>query len=261
VAGLGLFLLPFVPGRAQQPAEKSAVDKAVDFLAQTQRQQGQSGPTTPAQANVDKVRQVQQDLEKRHKALEEQRQLVELQLKELAAVLQQLNAQSKADPAKPMTGPGPQGIRITAGGPKGPMTGAIGYYQVNPAGGHSASVEQRLEQVEHKLDSLLWEITNMRRDMSKVHTGGGFGGGIMIAPPGMAPGMGGAGGGAKGGPPGGAPGSPGRPGGGGGAGGPMGGGAPPQFSPDPLASAGGALPQAFTPPADSKDPRPTPQPK
>jgi beta-lactamase regulating signal transducer with metallopeptidase domain len=263
VAGLGLFLLPFVPGRAQQPAEKIALDKAVDFLAQTQRNQGTAGPANLAQ-DLDKVRQLQQDLEKRHQALEEQRRHVELQLKELAAALQQMKAQGKAETTKPASPSGP-GIGFTGGVAKFPMSSGTIAYQPAPAGGKSAGVEQRLEQVERKLDALLWEITNMRRDMSTGHAPGGFGGGMGGFGGGMMGGSGGAPGKAF--PPGGAPpafpGRPGGPGGAGAPGGPMGGGAP-QFSPDPApqaqpgtTSASDALPKAFPPPSDA--PKASPQ--
>jgi hypothetical protein len=43
------------------------------------------------------------------------------------------------------------------------------------AAGKGGSIEQRLEQVERKLDVLLWEISNLRRDMSKGQPGGGMG--------------------------------------------------------------------------------------
>jgi beta-lactamase regulating signal transducer with metallopeptidase domain len=187
VAGLGLFLLPFVPGRAQQPVEKPAADKA-----------------TADSINV---------LHTRHEQLAEQRRQIEREINDLAAALQRLKTQGEKVTAKPSSPQLPQ-ASTPAPAPYPPMGGS------GPAGWQPRSgVEQRLEQVERKLDVLLWEIANMRRDMTKGRSPMGPPGGMM--PPGMggpgggAPGMGSPGGGGGPGkafPGGGAPGLPGKPG-------------------------------------------------
>jgi beta-lactamase regulating signal transducer with metallopeptidase domain len=217
VTGLGLFLLPFVPGRAQQPGEKPVADKATADFVNEINQQLLAHPETPIQVDPNKLNKIQQDLHRRHEELAEQRRQIERQINDLAAALQRLKTQGKVT-AKPSSSQAPQ-APTPAPAPYPPMGGSA------PAGWQPTSgVEQRLEQVERKLDVLLWEIANMRRDMTKGRSPMGPPGGMM--PPGMGrPGGGGAPGKAF--PAGGAPGLPGKPGSSGTSAAPSGGATPP----------------------------------
>jgi hypothetical protein len=238
--GFGLLLLPLVPTWAQAPPTKQGKDIEIQLRVQGQKQVTPSDLdrdlTQAARARLAAEEQalVQQDLEK-------QRHDLEMALKDLQKRIEALRAKAKVPgEGKPQTGSG-AGLTIPAQKPGGPVLGA------GSSAGTSkpASVEQRLEKVEKKLDILLWEITNLRRDMGKGASGGGSSTPMM--PPGFAPGKaapGGTPGGAPGGPPGG-----GRPGFGPGGPGPglpggSGGGTAPGVpdAPTPPGTGGGSAP-------------------
>src|SRR5207302_8112471 len=120
----------------------------------------------------------------------------------LHAEIQELRAAhaQKAAPGKPVPVPQPPGVTAPPGA-KPQMAGGFGggfgggfAFQPGMAGGTKpAGIEQRLEQVERKLDALLWEITNMRRDLAKgtpMSGGWGVGGMGPMGPGGMPPGGG-----------------------------------------------------------------------
>jgi hypothetical protein len=160
LAGLGLLLLPFVPGLAQQPSTggdtKDLVDKLHKQLSVLQKEL--------AQTERDKA-VYQQDLAAMQQALERQRAQLERQVKALQDAIERLKAKQHE-----LT-PGPM-----AGGKGAPMAEATptpkaapGQYKSSTAPGtKAAGVEQRLEQIEHKLDTLLWEITNLRHEAHKL---------------------------------------------------------------------------------------------
>lgn len=249
VAGLGVFLLPFVPGLAQQPPPTGTKDRYPEQLKQ----------------EVEKAKQIQQELDQRQRDLDQLRKEIELRLKQLHASGQEPKVAPNPGPPSPGAGGPPLGVGGPMagvggpppgvggpGGPKPPMAGAggggpmmggmmggAGGMGFGAGGTKSAGVEQRLEQVERKLDALLWEITNLRRDMTKGSPPQGFGAGTMIPPGWAAPPGGQPGKGAPGGQPGGSPGFPGKPGAG-----PAGGSVPGQIPP---AASGPNVPGASGP--------------
>ena len=175
LTGLGLLLLPFVPGLAQQPAPKTPEEllraEAVRLLQQLQQAQNQQDPVVRDRENV---------LAEKRTQLENQKAELELRLKQLHDALQFLQqAQAKpASGAPPVTASPPAIVKT----PQGNWS-----IQVGSVGGKSASsIEQRLDQLEKKLDTLLWEITNLRRDMNRGPGAPGFPAG-MVPPGGFSP--------------------------------------------------------------------------
>ena len=175
VAGFGLLLLPFVPSRAQVPA-----DKETNEIALSEPQ----GPPDNDEARLRELRAdaflqdllaaggSQQDLEAERKALERK-------LKDLQRAIDKLKAQAdKPGDEKPKAGELPGQKKPGLGSPMG-GTGTT-------SSAKAGSIEKRLEQVERKLDALLWEVMNLRRGMAKPHPGGS---GTMIIP-GLTPGKG-----------------------------------------------------------------------
>jgi beta-lactamase regulating signal transducer with metallopeptidase domain len=191
VAGLGLLLLPFVPGLGQSPANKTPprgqadvealqailhklqeeaaaqVDKraADEALAALERAQAELRQHVLRQQDVERV---QQDLQAKRKALEQR-------LQDIQQAINQLRAQEEK-------GPGDRAWVDPAGK-------ALGQRLWAGQAGKPASIEQRLEAVERKLDALLWEVTSLRRDMGKQP--GGFPPGMPGAPKNFIPGPGG----------------------------------------------------------------------
>jgi hypothetical protein len=185
IACLGIVLLPFAPGRAQAPAKKPPIatepqdEKVADELAKR----------LYLQRFVDQGTVLQQHQVQQRDELEAKRAQLEAQLKELLRAIESLKAQPKPETSKVPTAPGPGSTLGTPGAKVAPGGGYPGgggsAYKPAPAptGGTlkaTGSVEQRLDQVEKKLDTLLWEITNLRRDMAKGH-------GAALPPPASAP--------------------------------------------------------------------------
>jgi hypothetical protein len=156
-----VILLPFLSGRAQERPDRPAEPPAL-----AQQQQAQSAAA-------------QQDLAGKAAALEVQRAELEMRLKQLHDAIQHLkaktNPQAAAGSTSSTTGSNSSSstssFGTTSGGGK-----AIG----QPATKALGSVEQRLDHVEKKLDTLLWEITNLRRDLTRPGAGGSS---PMISPP------------------------------------------------------------------------------
>jgi beta-lactamase regulating signal transducer with metallopeptidase domain len=273
LAGLGLLLLPLVPGLAQQPNKKASTDRLVIELFGTEQAGEDEARILLEQAlkvlGQQAAKQPRADAEHIQKSLEKQRLLLEAQLKALQRAIEQLkHAEGAAGAApKPADKPGSpaKGIRVQIDG--------VGKHAPGMApAGAPMSVEQRLEQVERKLDTLLWELANLRKEMAKTPGVPGYG------PPGAAPPApkkqviqsgpgfpGGPGGGFGGGPgvgappglpggPGGPPGLPGGPGGFGpsGQGGP--GGTPPGVGPKGGGSGGFPGAGSSLPPGTPTDP-------
>jgi beta-lactamase regulating signal transducer with metallopeptidase domain len=175
VIGVGALLLPFVPGLAQAPQGNRAltpdlvdIGRQIDN-ANTLAQLFEQGALPKAELDAQ-----QSDLEK-------QRADLEARLQELQKAVQRLKEAAKAQPL-PRQAP-PAGSRPPA--PLSPPT--TGYKAASPTTGApmaptppgtKGSIEQRLDQVEKKLDTLLWEITNLRREL-KPHASGGMMGGTM----------------------------------------------------------------------------------
>lgn len=181
LAGFGFLLLPFVPSVAQQPANSDPNrQRAADLLQGLLDKNGQEQAALAGRLAELLAGQVPQDA--RQRDLEEKRANLQKQLEQLHAAIEQLKQAAKAA-AKPLAGPmgadsAPKkgggggrasgivqgmGAGMKPGGPMpSPMMGAMG-------AGKGGTVEQRLEAVEKKLDILLWEITNLRRDMTKGH--------------------------------------------------------------------------------------------
>jgi beta-lactamase regulating signal transducer with metallopeptidase domain len=223
VVGLGALLLPFVPGFAQAPPRPAgqgtdhpdllaALAQAVELA---QRYEQGVAP--------------REQLEAQRGDLEKQRAALEAQLKQLHEALQRLKEATRAVPPTPRTPPPTVGdvppVPKAPGGSSGgvysgrPSMVPPGVPAHTPAG--KGNIEQRLDQVEKKLDTLLWEITNLRRELrphsAAAPTGmGPAGGGSTFgytAPAGKNTGSSsgfGAGGGGKGGPGFPGPGGPGR---------------------------------------------------
>jgi beta-lactamase regulating signal transducer with metallopeptidase domain len=202
LAGLGLVLLPFVPSLAQQPANRQpdppGIDDALrnlkDLLTKNAEaeairaidlgrlaalaQQGQV-PVEQAQRELEAKRaELQRQLDQLHQAVE--------QLKQAAKTAAKAGARRETTPMPPGNlpkvsggrGSGVGGMPMMPGMPgMGGMPGMPGMGGAPPGArtappGQGGSMEQRLEQVEKKLDILIWEITNLRRDMGKGHAQG-----------------------------------------------------------------------------------------
>ncbi len=185
LGGLGLVLLPFVPTVAQTPAKpnpdaaraaellQALVDKHAQDEARLAAKLTELGPESPLG-----LAQPQEDLRAQCARLQQQ-------LAQLHAALEHLKAAANAvgkTPAGQRPG-GPAGMPKVFGGGRGSgMPGGMpGMERPGgpPAAGMRGNVEQRLEVIEKKLDILLWEITNLRREMrpmpghpAPVHVGG-----------------------------------------------------------------------------------------
>ena len=183
LAGLGLVLLPFLPTLAQQPGDTPADrQRAADFLKAISQEQATDEllRATGRLAELAQAGQVPTDQAQRE--LEDRRALLQKQLEQLHLAIEQLKQAAKAAAKAGAKAPQPNQPQARSG------SGMPGGYcppakALVTAGGGKGSVEQRLEQVERKLDILLWEIANLRREMGKGHSASG------MTPPGMAPPM------------------------------------------------------------------------
>src|SRR5205823_4363180 len=91
--------------------------------------------------------------------LEQQRAALEAKIRDLQKAIEMLRTQSDRTGSGKAT---PPAEATSAPKPGGGFSGAAPGFGTKPAQpGAKPNVEQRLEQVEHKLDILLWEITNM----------------------------------------------------------------------------------------------------
>ncbi len=176
LAGLGLVLLPFGPGRAQAPPKDEKPKEQVDQAEELVR-------WARARQEIEQAK-VAEDVAKQRANLDAMKADLEAKLKQLQQAIEQLNAYAKPQTAQ--GGYGGAGANKPYFAPALPMGGGLGggkaLVQPGTVYGKGGNVEQRLDQVEKKLDTLLWEITNLRRDLARPPA--------VPAPPGMAPGGG-----------------------------------------------------------------------
>jgi beta-lactamase regulating signal transducer with metallopeptidase domain len=158
LGGLGLALLPLMPGLAQTQAPKDA--RAVEDAERRQLELAQAERDFALAVQLGdeaKAQQLQAELERARQELEARRRDLEARAEAIQRAL--IRARELA--------PGPAGggdaLPKATGGGSGTMKPG------QPA--FKSSIDQRLDQVEKKLDTLLWEVTNLRRDLLKAHPG------------------------------------------------------------------------------------------
>jgi hypothetical protein len=179
LAGLGVYLLPFVPGRAQAPVKQETTPSIdVEFqqlrrLAQTQAERAiKAAQKGLGGADAAKFEALQEDLQAQRAQLERQLRQLQEAIARLKEAARQAETAQSAPPAQAQP-PGTE--KPKKGAPNYPLVYGPGIGTGAPAAS-KGTVDQRLDQVERKLDAILWEVTNLRRDMAKPH-----------GPPGMMP--------------------------------------------------------------------------
>jgi beta-lactamase regulating signal transducer with metallopeptidase domain len=189
VAGVGLLLLPLVFSRAQNVQATAQPDETkIDRPGKKDR------PADPKEllekARMD-VERLQEDLSIREQELQRELQQRMEKLQKAMQRLKQMERARQGNPGVPGGRPGggpPGGFPGGPGGgpPGGPGGGAggPGGFSGQPPG---ANLEQRLHQVEQKLDTLLQELRGLRNDMKKGPKGPFGGGGIRPGDPNNSP--------------------------------------------------------------------------
>jgi beta-lactamase regulating signal transducer with metallopeptidase domain len=182
VAAVGLLLLPLVFSRAQEiPATAQPDEKKTDRRGRKDR------PADPKEllekARMD-VEQLREDIAARQQELQVELEQKMKVLQRAMERLKQMERAAQGNPGLPGGRPpgGPPGgfPGGPGGGPPGGPGGPGGFPGQPPPGGQPprASLEQRLHQVEQKLDTLLQELRGLRNEMKKGPKGPFGGGGV-----------------------------------------------------------------------------------
>ena len=185
VAGVGLLLLPLVFSRAQEVQPTAQPDeKKIDRPGKKDR------PADPKEL-LEKVRmdveRLQEDLAIRQQEFQQE---LRQRMEELQKAMQRLKQVERAlgnpggrPPGGPAGGP-PGGFPgFPGGGPRGGPAGGPGGPGGFPGQPPGANLEQRLQQVEQKLDTLLQELRALRNEMKKGPKGPFGGGGVRPTDP------------------------------------------------------------------------------
>ncbi|MBI1833075.1 MAG: M48 family metalloprotease [Planctomycetes bacterium] len=197
VAGIALLMLPTVFSQAQGPNDQGNRDEQNPRPAD--RKKGGGGGGDQLDQAREQIKQMQMDIQKRQLELQDRMK----ELEKMAQRLQQMEnarfqpgggpAGKPRDPmggggggpaggpggkgpgkgGNPMPGgsPGPGGLPGPGGGPGGPGggpgagPGGAGGFPGMPPMGQGGNLEQRLKQVEQKLELVLQELRGLRNDM------------------------------------------------------------------------------------------------
>ncbi len=171
VAGVGLLLLPMVPGLAQsqpgdkEPGREKKFEKKAEKRFEIELEFGGDPKRAEQVERVrEEIRRMQEDLEKRQQEMQRRAQ-------ELQKLIQEMRQAEKAGPPDFLKKKGPAGGPGGAGGAAGGLPdgkkGGPGFPGGPPGGFGGGPMEHRLAEVERKLDMLLQEVRALRGEMGK----------------------------------------------------------------------------------------------
>jgi beta-lactamase regulating signal transducer with metallopeptidase domain len=179
IAGVGLMLLPLVPGWAQAPRGGGETPQPREKKGERER-----GPGGQQGEDLQKLRA---EIQRLQADLEQRRAEIERRTEQMRQMMEQIRRLEQGNPGRnpigPMGGGGaggaggggrgaPGGAPGGAGGGRGGPGGMPPGAGPMPGGGPRPPMEQRLNELERKLDQVLQEIRGLRGEM-KGRPGGG----------------------------------------------------------------------------------------